>query len=253
MKAKAGGAVPKIASLPSNVIPIEWMRRTREPILLARLHLDERVFVHENVDGVPIGAIGVVTKIRSGGSAWILLDVQSPNEGAHPFRGMGPDDIERVVIACPQQCSEADESVRPAVPVADFGLDHWMVFAYLFECNTYGGGVIDIDRMRCDSRRHPRVEGNRCRVLRLIQGADRFPTRLRGGLLRRNHDDWDCLWDLVEAGLVVPEFMAMDPLPSSGAFTARGRAVMNALSGHLATGRTIDTFIAPARALAVTP
>lgn len=86
------------------------------------------------------------------------------------------------------------DAFRGAVPMADFGKDHWSTFLYVeTRCVDYGGELIR-EHLRVDPRRHPH------HAHRGSSGSVP-PTRLRSGP-RTNHDDHDVLVDLVDAGLL---------------------------------------------------
>jgi hypothetical protein len=78
-------------------------------------------------------------------------------------------------------------STAPVDP-ARFGVDH--------------RGTINHDHMRTHVRRHPVLAATKRTVS--FGGADgsRYPTRLAGGEELPGHDDYDCLDDLVAAGLL---------------------------------------------------
>jgi hypothetical protein len=82
----------------------------------------------------------------------------------------------------------------PTIPIERFGKDHWSTFAYVEARIVDWGGKIDNTRMRCDPSRH--------RQHAHIPWPQDYPTRLAGGDLQPKHDDWDCLADLVAAGLL---------------------------------------------------
>lgn len=95
-------------------------------------------------------------------------------------------------------------SAEPIAPER-FGRDHYSTLLYVESCAVDGGGRIDHDRMRCDLGRHPvlAAAGARATLFGSPDGAD-YPTRLRkvGGRAEElaDHDDYDCLDDLVAAG-----------------------------------------------------
>lgn len=85
---------------------------------------------------------------------------------------------------------------RP-VPIEQWGRDHWSTFAYLMACVTTKAGRIDHRRMRCDRQLHPGLAHEAS-----LYGGPCPPTRLKGDKQKRKHDDWDCLDDIVAAGLL---------------------------------------------------
>lgn len=88
-----------------------------------------------------------------------------------------------------------------AIPVEQWGKDHWSTFAYLETLLVDAPGknaIVHPSRMRTDGGRHPLFTDRRHSAQ-----TDRscYPTRLRNGELSR-HDDWDCLWDACVAGFL---------------------------------------------------
>lgn len=99
------------------------------------------------------------------------------------------------------------------VPVEKFGKDHWSLLGYIETCcvdGRDGGGEVDHDRMRTNTNRNPPLG------LRPRPGSrwkDEYSTRLKsfpwGSKDEKEkarhrvseHDDWDCLEDLEQAGL----------------------------------------------------
>jgi hypothetical protein len=67
------------------------------------------------------------------------------------------------------------------VPVELFGKDHWTTFMYLeTRCVDYSGKIDD---------KH-------------MRSGPEFPTRLNDGTFVQEHDDWNCLEDCHDAGLL---------------------------------------------------
>ena len=102
------------------------------------------------------------------------------------------------------------------VPESQFGKDHWSLLAYAETRTVDYRGTIEHDHLRCHARRHPEFfgAGTRESVAGGVDASD-YATRLRGeaitdesgrahyGVLERyEHDDYDCLNDLVAAGLI---------------------------------------------------
>jgi hypothetical protein len=134
--------------------------------------------------------------------------------------------------------ASSNEPESTTVSIEKFGRDHWSTFAYIETLCIDNGGRPDNRRMRCDVKRHPQYGHD---VAALMPG--RYPTRLRGGEERDDHDDWDCADDLEAAGLI--------KIHGTGIFlffemTDRGWQIAAALRAHRATkktsGATYDTF-----------
>ena len=101
-------------------------------------------------------------------------------------------------------------------PVEKYGKDHWSLLAYI-EClcvdGTKGVGKIDMRKMRCNEQIHPLLVGNSN-----VKWREDYCTRLAGffdyehrndigkcfaeGFLLKGHDDWCCLEDLHDAGII---------------------------------------------------
>ena len=108
----------------------------------------------------------------------------------------------------------AADAAYPTTPVDQFGRDHWSLLAYLDVCCSKGmAGIGQIDRakLRAHPDRHPLLA-------HLADWNDNWGTRLFGlgkdigvedpavshasGLKLAQHDDWDCIDDLEEAGYI---------------------------------------------------
>jgi len=125
---------------------------------------------------------------------------------------------------------EGGAIVPPIVPIEKFGKDHWSVFAYIETC-CVDRTAIDQRRLRCDNDRHPEFAH--------LRDGEKYPTRLKGyfdhkedpDYIVHNHDDWDCLHDLEEAGLLSSIGTAMKP---QYLLTVKGTIVAGRLRAHKA-------------------
>lgn len=96
------------------------------------------------------------------------------------------------------------------VPMKDWGRDHWSTLGYLEVRIVDHRGKIAHDHMRCHSH-HPAMLAAKRRGQMFGTGAgDRYPTRLKGGVEREHHDDYDCIDDMIAEGLVA---VTMPPAP----------------------------------------
>jgi hypothetical protein len=104
---------------------------------------------------------------------------------------------------------------RPPVPMTLFGTDHWSTFAYVETRAVDYNGLLDHDRMRCHAGRHPVMLQAKRRVSGASADGSRYPTRIKAsatpdahgryGVTKvPDHDDYDCLDDLIAAGLLQP-------------------------------------------------
>lgn len=137
---------------------------------------------------------------------------------------------------------------RDPVPIEWFGRDHWSTLAYLETVVVDQGGKIDNRRMRTDSRRHRTLAARPH-----LTAGKKYPTRLAGGRLLENHDDWDCLQDMEAAGLVtvvLREFRG--PFFNSNrvtvGLTERGWKVAAEVREHKGSGGSFSSFVRDERA-----
>jgi hypothetical protein len=117
-------------------------------------------------------------------------------------------------FSAPRQARWQNASTSP-VPVKRFGKDHWSTLAYIETRIVDYRGVLSTDHMRISSRRHPMLLAMkpRARVLGATSDGADYPTRLKSetvnpetGLFESEnlpeHDDYDCVDDLIAAGLL---------------------------------------------------
>lgn len=79
-----------------------------------------------------------------------------------------------------------------------WGKDHWSTLAYIECCIVDKKGIPDNRKMRCSESIHPQFYHLHHVGMR---GAV-YPTQLRGGKQRHDHDDWSCLEDAEHFGLL---------------------------------------------------
>lgn len=131
-------------------------------------------------------------------------------------------------------------SYAEGVPVSCWGKDHWSTLAFVAHwCAEHGAAGFDISQkrqqMRCDPKRHLAQSH--------IAWKEDCPTILRQGLRLPEHDDWDCLDDAEEAGLIL--------LCGTGAFpvvfmTDTGLELAARLVAHKTRGGSFGDFeVAP--------
>lgn len=211
------------------------------------LAMGQRVFVREvsyyrnDKPPIPLHCHGSVCRVCTDGSAWVTLDKRSKVADAHEFPAS--DDRGRNVRVWPSECAPATDNAKsrrkakrlpdapPVVPVSDFGKDHWSTFAYIECCVVDCKGILNNGRMRCIKNRHPFYDHG--------HDASACPTLLKGAELR-NHDDWDCVDDLIVAGLVEAVGSTMNPV---FALTDLGRKVAAELRAHKARGGNFASFV----------
>lgn len=149
-----------------------------------------------------------------------------------------------------------------AIAMEKFSKDHWSTFAYIETLcvdGKNGVGTIARGRMRCNENRHPLLHsgapGNKwnpewgTRLTGYFESPDRSDHEkiVAAGLRLPEHDDWDCLDDLDNAGLVeilstINGFVRMTPAGVKMAARVRSH---KASGGHFATFRP---EVAPATA-----
>lgn len=105
-------------------------------------------------------------------------------------------------LGIPNGPAEYVPSTQNRVPMQEWGADHWSTLGYLEVRIVDHRGKIAHDHMRCHSH-HPKMLVAKRRGNLFGQGAgDRYPTRLKGGVEREHHDDYDCIDDMIAEGLV---------------------------------------------------
>jgi hypothetical protein len=116
--------------------------------------------------------------------------------------------LQRVKLKAKKTAAKLRKKYK-AVPVSKFGKDHWSTFGYIHSVVVGQGGVPDRDRMRVDADLHPGLVGPQ---QAMVTWKRKYPTRLKGGVEKRNHDDWSAAEDLVVAGLIEWRGTGIDPV-----------------------------------------
>lgn len=141
------------------------------------------------------------------------------------------------------------------IPVEKWGKDHWSTLAYLETVVVDHNGNINNQKMRCN----PRLHRHFADTYHLERDPDKYPTRLRGGELQHNHDDWSCLEDMVAAGLIESEFLRVHDDLTFGTSKARvkltdlGRFYAAELRKFKATGGNFADFVPPTYTVTIKP
>lgn len=81
------------------------------------------------------------------------------------------------------------------IPVDLFGVFHWMMLFRVEGWAVMNNGEIEKDRMRTNYNKRPPAPKNK-------QWDKANSTVLNNGELVEDHDDWDCLQDLIDNGFV---------------------------------------------------
>lgn len=119
---------------------------------------------------------------------------------------------------------------------ARWGRDHYSTFAYLGHVvhNPELQGHPDRRKMRCKPGNH-KQDG----LMALVFRDAKYPTRLQGGVVLDDHDDWDCAADIVGAGLLVDVGSGMFPCFK---LTERGLAVWSYIARTRPTAGSMDSL-----------
>ena len=128
-----------------------------------------------------------------------------------------------------------------SVAPKQFGKDHWSLLAYAETC-VVEGQPLDKRRLRCNGKRHPfhDVNGSICKW------QPSYGTRLHGYFAEKDpllqlpeHDDWDCLDDLEDAGYIE----VMSEAIAAVKFTELGLKVCSEVRAHKANGGNFSSFV----------
>ena len=124
------------------------------------------------------------------------------------------------------------------ISIERWGKDHWSTFGYLETvCVDYGGRV-DLRRMRTHPGRHPQ-----CVAYKPMSGEPQdgsgFPTMLKDGQEQPDHDDWDCVDDIIAHGLIEEVGTGLTPMVK---LTDAGNKMAGRLRTHKASGGMFATF-----------
>ncbi len=128
-----------------------------------------------------------------------------------------------------------EQLAREGIPMDLWAKDHWSLLAYVeavcvdAPAANRGTGELDTRRMRTHSQRpFPNAE----------RWKSGYTSRIKVEVLDYDHDDWDCLDDLEDAGLVVVISMANGYVT----LTDLGRKYAHALRAHKLTGANFADF-----------
>ncbi len=114
-----------------------------------------------------------------------------------------------------------------------WGKDHWSLLAYVETC-CVDCTRLEHNRMRCNENRHPLLKGAAaCNM----KWENIWSTRLKEGIIQE-HDDWDCLNDLEEAGFI--EIISM--VNGIVEITKKGAEVAHQIRKHKTAGGVFKTF-----------
>ncbi len=137
---------------------------------------------------------------------------------------------------------------RDPVPISYWGRDHWATFAYIEIRRIDYRGVPDLDHMRVDTNRHPQF-ANRASFSPgggPVEDGSIKGTFLKSGSQLADHDDWDCVDDLIAEDLLEWVGTGMNPV---FVLTKKGWRVISELRQHKASGGQFSQFTTSEEAL----
>lgn len=132
-----------------------------------------------------------------------------------------------------------------SISVEQFGKDHWSLLAYVeTRCVDYKG-ELDREHLRCNEKIRPMLKGYRTAGPGMGWKPE-YGTRLKGyfedrtnkALKLEDHDDWDCLDDLEDAGYI--EILSL--VNGWVTLTKLGSEVSSKLRLHKAQGKMFADF-----------
>lgn len=127
------------------------------------------------------------------------------------------------------------------LPVEKWGRDHISTLLYIESVCTDHQGRPDARRMRTEPGRAKRGRFSDHETAHPFPGMDskRYGTRLKDGFELFGHDDWDCVNDMVQVGLIEVYGTSLDPVMK---LTDKGFAVAASLRKQKAEGRTVPEY-----------
>ena len=127
------------------------------------------------------------------------------------------------------------------IPMSRWGKDHWSTLAYLetLAVEKKGLAIPVKARMRTNEIRHPHLRGTLPMDMGGALNGSSYPTRLKDGEVKE-HDDWDCVDDAVEEGLVEDVGTGLN---RAYKFTKLGKQVMAKLRQHKMDGGNFPDFV----------
>jgi hypothetical protein len=120
------------------------------------------------------------------------------------------------------------------IPINKWGKDHWSLLGYLF-VRQIDGQMIKHENLRCNGKEHPLLYQNKRTI---CEWKSSYGTRLNDKTQLDEHDDWDCLDDMENEGLV-------DIISLINGFyklTDKGINIGKELMAHKAKGNNFASF-----------
>ena len=126
------------------------------------------------------------------------------------------------------------------IPMKKWGKDHWSTLLYLetLAVDNKGLAIPENARMRTNEKRHPHLVGNIGFPTTALNGSN-CPTKLKDGEVKE-HDDWDCVDDATEEGLVKDVGSGLN---RAYIFTKLGKKAMAKLRVHKQEGGVFNDFV----------
>lgn len=95
------------------------------------------------------------------------------------------------------------------IPRDKWGPDHRSTLLYIETRLVDGDGRPQNDKMRTNPRRHKALQGRIAGMMRWSD--DEYSSRLANGDRESGHDDWDCVDDMIAAGLILSRGTGLHP------------------------------------------
>lgn len=121
------------------------------------------------------------------------------------------------------------------IPMKLWSRDHWSTLAYIETRCVDHGGVPNREHMRTNDEIHPGLSNSLCGV----RDPEKYPTILVDGSKVSDHDDWSCVDDFIEEGLMEWQGTGINPI---FVLTKESRRVCNLIREHKQNGGTFGTF-----------
>jgi len=139
--------------------------------------------------------------------------------------------------------AQAEQKTSPKiprpVPPEFWGRNHWNLLAYVeTRCVDYKG-IVTCLHMRVHIDRHKDLIKNEAPIF-TERAEKRLPTMLKDGVELSNHDDYDCIDDLIAAGLIKP--LGRDVQFTVFSMTEQGWKAAHLLRQHRAALQEFETF-----------
>lgn len=140
-----------------------------------------------------------------------------------------------------------EEYEHRLVPIDLWGKDHWSMLMFLEHCLVDEGGFkIEFEPRMRQNRHHFRVMPRRGKNRSPFFGTSmdpEFGSRLNNGTFILNHDDWCCVQDFAEEGLLSLKTEEIDvDCRKKITLTEKGKKLANQLRNHKSEKKTFRTF-----------